>query len=109
MATSTSTSGCGPTTRFTRDGLDLRCDLPVSFAQAALGVHLEFETLDGAEDLVDPRGTASGREFRLKGRGVPHLERRQRGDLIVRILVEVPDDLSPEQEELLRRFAEAEG
>ena len=73
-----------PHERFTRDGVDLHCDLPLSFAQAALGAHLEFDTLDGQEDLVVPRGTPSGKEFKLKGRGVPHLERRHRGDLIVR-------------------------
>ncbi len=95
--------------RFTRDGVDLHCDLPVSFAQAALGAHIEFPTLDGTEDLVIPGGTPSGREFRLRGRGVPHLERRQRGDLIVRALVEVPTDLTPEQDALLRQFAEQRG
>jgi molecular chaperone DnaJ len=98
-----------PHDRFTRDGVDLHCDLPISFAQAALGTHLEFDTLDGAEDLVIPRGTPSGREFRLKGRGVPHLERRSRGDLIVRARVQVPDDLTPEQEDLLRQYAEQRG
>lgn len=98
-----------PHERFTRDGADLRCDLPVSFAQAALGAHLEFATLDGTEDLVIPRGTPSGREFRLRGRGVPHLERRSRGDLIVRALVQVPEDLTEEQEELLRQYAEQRG
>jgi len=98
-----------PHERFTRHGIDLHCDLPVSFAQAALGAHLEFATLDGVEDLVIPQATPSGREFRLRGRGVPHLERRTRGDLIVRVVVEVPDDLTEEQEELLRRFAELRG
>ncbi len=98
-----------PHDRFTRDGVDLHCDLPIAFAQAALGTHLQFETLDGAEDLVIPGGTPSGREFRLKGRGVPHLERRSRGDLIVHARVQVPGDLTPEQEELLRQFAELRG
>ena len=98
-----------PHERFVRDGLDLRCDLPVSFAQAALGAHLVFDTLDGPEDIVIPRGTPSGRELRLRGRGVPHLERRQRGDVIVRVVVEVPTDLTPEQEELLRRYAQERG
>lgn len=98
-----------PHDRFTRDGVDLHCDLPIAFAQVALGAHLQFETLDGAEDLVIASGTPSGREFRLKGRGVPHLERRSRGDLIVHARVQVPDDLTPEQEELLRQFAEMRG
>jgi molecular chaperone DnaJ len=98
-----------PHDRFTRHGVDLHCDLPVSFAQAALGAHIEFATLDGEEDLVVPRGTPSGKEFRLKGRGVPHLDRRHRGDLIVRALVDVPTDLSEAEEELLRQFAELRG
>ncbi len=98
-----------PHARFTREGADLHCDLPISFAQAALGVHLKFDTLDGTEDLVIPRGTPSGHAFRLRGRGVPHLERRSRGDLIVRVRVQVPDDLTPDQEELLRQFAEQRG
>jgi molecular chaperone DnaJ len=98
-----------PHETFTRDGFDLRCDLPISFTQAALGAHLEFATLDGVEDLVIPRGTPSGREFRLKGRGVPHLERRSRGDLIVRASVQVPDDLTEEQEDLLRQYAAQRG
>ncbi|MGE3619787.1 MAG: molecular chaperone DnaJ [Acidimicrobiia bacterium] len=98
-----------PHERFVRDGVDLRCDLPISFAQAALGAHLEFETLDGAEDLVVPRGTPTGREFRLRGRGVPHLERRGRGDLVVRAVVEVPAELDAESEALLRRLAEHRG
>jgi molecular chaperone DnaJ len=78
-------------------------------AQAALGAHLRYETLDGEEDLVLPRGTQSGRVFRLRGRGVPHVEGRGRGDLLVRVLVDTPTDLSREEEELLRRFAEVRG
>lgn len=95
--------------RFTRDGLDLRCDLPISFAQAALGAHVVFETLEGTEDLVIPKGTPTGKELRLRGQGVPHLERRLRGDLVVRLVVEVPTDLTEEQEQLLRSYAEARG
>ncbi len=98
-----------PHERFTRDGVDIHSDLPISFAQAALGAHLEFDTLDGVEDLVIPRGTPSGTAFRLRGRGVPHLERRSRGDLIVRVVVDVPTDLDAEEEELLRAFAEHRG
>lgn len=94
-----------PHDRFTRDDADLHCDLPISFTQATLGAHLKFDTLDGTEDLVIPRATPAGREFRLRGRGVPHLDRRSRGDLIVHVRVEVPTDLTSEQEELLRQFA----
>ena len=98
-----------PHDRFRRDGFDLHAELPISFTQAALGVHIEFATLDGTEDLVVPRGTPNGREFRLRGRGVPHLDRRQRGDLIVKTSVAVPTDLTPEQEDLLRAYADERG
>jgi molecular chaperone DnaJ len=98
-----------PHERFVRDGFDLRCDVPISFTQAVLGAHLEFDTLDGVEDLVVPRGTPTGTEFRLRGRGVPHLERRGRGDLIVRVVVDVPTDIGSEEEELLRQLAELRG
>lgn len=98
-----------PHDRFVRDGIDLRCEVPISFAQAALGAHLELPTLDGDEDLVIPRGTQTGREFRLRGRGVPQLERRHRGDLIARVQVEVPEDLTPEQEALVRQLAAQRG
>ena len=56
-----------------------------------------------------PRGTQPGKELRLRGLGVPHLERRQRGDLIVRVAVGVPADLTPEQEDLLRQYATQRG
>lgn len=95
--------------RFERQGVDLVHQLRVTASQAALGVHVPFETLDGSEDLVVPKGTQTGRVFRLRGRGVPHLEGRGRGDLLVQVLVETPDDLTREQEELLRRFAELRG
>ena len=98
-----------PHERFTREGTDLHCDLPLSFAQAPLGAHVAFATLDGDEDLVVPRGTPTGREFRLRGRGVPHLDRRHRGDLIVQTVVQVPTELEPAEEELLRQFAASRG
>ena len=81
--------------------------LPV--AQAALGAHLRYETLDGTEDLVVPTGTQSGRVFRLRGRGVPHVDGRGRGDVLVQVMVDTPTGLTPEQEELLRRFAAERG
>jgi molecular chaperone DnaJ len=94
---------------FARDGWNLVCDLPVSVAQAALGVHVPFDTLDGTEDLVVPAGTQTGRVFRLRGRGVPHVNDRGRGDLLVEVKVETPTKLSKRAEELLRELAAERG
>ncbi|MDQ1374589.1 MAG: molecular chaperone DnaJ [Actinomycetota bacterium] len=98
-----------PHDRFQRVGHDLLHVLPLPMTQAALGAHLPFATLDGDEDLVVPAGTQSGREFRLRGRGVPLLNGRGRGDLVVRVTVETPTSLSTQQEELLRQLAEERG
>jgi molecular chaperone DnaJ len=95
--------------RFERQGADLVHQLHLPLTQAALGAHLPFETLDGTEDLVVPRGTQTGRVFRLRGRGVPHLEGRGRGDLLVQVVVETPAELRREEEELLRQLAELRG
>jgi molecular chaperone DnaJ len=98
-----------PHERFERHGNDLVSELSLSFAQAALGCVLSFATLDGPEDIVIARGTQTGKLFRLRGRGVPYVEGRGRGDLLVRILVETPTDLSAEEEEALRRLASLRG
>lgn len=98
-----------PHPTFRRDGDDLVHDLHIPFTQASLGAHIEYETLDGTEDLVIPRATESGTVFRLRGRGVPHVRGRGRGDLRVRIVVEVPDELTDEQEDLLRQLAAMRG
>ncbi|HYD10504.1 MAG TPA: DnaJ C-terminal domain-containing protein, partial [Acidimicrobiales bacterium] len=95
--------------RFERVGYDLVEDLHVPMTKAALGAHIRYETLDGEEDLVLPAGTQSGRVFRLRGRGVPHVNDRGRGDLLVRIVVETPTDLRGEEEELLRKLAALRG
>ena len=95
--------------RFMRAGDDLVHELHLSMTQAALGAHLEFETLDGAEDLVVPAGTQSGRQLRLRGRGVPSVRGRGRGDLVVHVVVDTPTDLTPAQQDLLRQLAEARG
>ena len=95
--------------RFERHGNDLLFDLHLSVAQAALGCHLDFETLDGAEDLVVGRATQTGKLLRLRGRGVPHVEGRGRGDLVVRVTVDTPTDLSSDEEDLLRQLAALRG
>mgnify|MGYP001821073745 CR=1 FL=1 len=98
-----------PDDNYVRDGNDLVTEVPISIAQAALGTSMELETLDGTEDLVIPPGTQPGRSFVLKQRGVPHLQGRGRGDLIARVRVDVPTQLSEEEITLLRSFAEGRG
>src|SRR5437764_5890038 len=95
--------------RFQRHGHHLVDVLHLPITQATLGAHLRYDTLDGTEDLVVPSGTQSGRVFRLRGRGVPHLDGRGPADLLVRVMIDTPTHLSAEQEELLRRFAAARG
>lgn len=94
---------------FVRDEDDLVFHLPLSITQAALGVHTVLDALDGELDLVVPAGTQHGREFVARGRGVPHLNGRGRGNLRVRVLVTVPTSLTDEQEQLLRKLADISG
>jgi molecular chaperone DnaJ len=95
--------------RFQRQGSDLIEVLEIPFTQAALGAHLSYETLDGEEELEVPVGTQNGRTLKLRDRGVPHLNGRGRGDLIVQFVVSVPTSLSKTEDELLRRFAQERG
>jgi molecular chaperone DnaJ len=94
-----------PDERFGRAGTDLTCELHVAFTQAALGAAVELDTLDGPETLQIPAGTQSGKIVRLRGKGVPQLRGRGRGDLHVRIVVDTPTGLPKEQEALLRELA----
>jgi len=93
---------------FKRRGQDLYCEVPIMYAQAALGTTLKVPTLDGPEELHIPAGTQSGEVFTLKGRGMPDPRHRGRGNLLVQVHVEVPKSLTPEHEALLRRLAEIE-
>ncbi|WP_435064973.1 molecular chaperone DnaJ [Halobaculum sp. EA56] len=95
--------------RFERDGADLYLTEPVSFPQAVFGDTIQLETLDGAVEFEVPAGTQSGETFRLKGKGMPRLRRRGKGDLYVQVQVVTPDDLNEEQREALKAFAEAGG
>lgn len=92
---------------FKRDGYDLRLDFPISFTQAALGAELDIPTLDGTVKHKIPEGTQTDTEFRLKGYGIQYLNSSQKGDLIVRVRVEIPKKLSEKQRELLRQFDES--
>jgi molecular chaperone DnaJ len=96
--------------RYWRDGNDLVTTVPISIAQAALGTTVVLPTLDdGDEEIVIPPGTQPGREFVLRGRGVPKLQGRGRGDLRVELVVEVPTKLDDEEEALLRQYADKRG
>jgi molecular chaperone DnaJ len=97
---------------FERDGLDLLCTVPVSFAAAALGGEIDAPCLLGGENcdgnsrltVKVPEGAQTGRTVRLKGRGMPSLRSRDRGDLVVELYVETPTKLTARQKELLREF-----
>jgi len=89
---------------FERDGPDLSCEVPISFATATLGGEVELPTLNGHVSLKIPSGTQSGKLFRLRGKGVTTVRDHRVGDLFARVAVETPVHLTDEQEELLRRF-----
>ncbi|MDH5543160.1 MAG: molecular chaperone DnaJ [Nitrospinota bacterium] len=94
---------------FERHGDDLVCQLPISFAQAALGADMEIKTLLDEATIKIPPGTQSQSLLRVKGEGMPMLQRKGRGDLIVQVIVKTPENLTGEQEEILRKFAEISG
>ncbi|HEY2857749.1 MAG TPA: molecular chaperone DnaJ [Terracidiphilus sp.] len=91
---------------FERDGHDLRCVVPISFPQAALGAEIEIQGVDGAVTLKIPEGTQSGKEVRVRGRGVPVLNGKGQGDLVVKVLVQTPRKLTRAQRELVNKLAE---
>lgn len=94
---------------FVREDSEVLCEVPISFAQAALGAQIEVPTLDGKVKMKVPAGTQTGKMFRLRGKGIPHLHGGGRGDQHVRVVLETPTELSDEQRQLLERFAELTG
>lgn len=101
---------------FERDNLDLLCTVPVPMTVAALGGEIEApclvsEACDGQckAPVVVPAGAQTGRTIRIKGKGMPHLNGRQRGDLVVELFVETPADLTPRQKELMQELAQSFG
>jgi len=92
---------------FERDGHDLHCVVPISFPQAALGAEIQIPGLDGEVTLRVPEGTQSGKEFRIRNHGVPHLNESGRGDLLVEVMVQTPKKLSRTQRELVRQLADS--
>ena len=91
---------------FTREDSDLFYRLPVDMAEAALGVEKQVPTLDGGMETIKvPQGTQPGSEFRIRGKGVPHLNGSRRGDLRVLVDLQVPRNLSAHQRQLLEELA----
>jgi molecular chaperone DnaJ len=95
--------------RFERDGADLHTQIPLSFPQAALGATLKAPSLDGEIDVTVPSGTQPGDTVSLRGKGLPRLQGRGSGDLVIHLKLVVPKSLSAEQIESLRAFAQAGG
>lgn len=94
---------------FVRDGRHLYCEVPISFADAALGGELEVPTLDGRVKLKIPQETQTGKVFRLRGKGVTQVRGGGVGDLLCKVVVETPVKLTDKQKELLREFKESLG
>jgi len=95
---------------FEREGPHLFLQVPIPFTTAALGGHVDVPTLDGGKAKVSiPDGTQTGRQFRLRGKGMPVLRTARHGDMIVETIVEVPTKLNGKQKDALKAFQEAEG
>lgn len=90
---------------FTREGYDVYLEMPITFAQAALGDKIKVPTLDGKVEYTIPEGTQTGTVFRLKSKGMPKLRSNIRGDQYVKVTVEIPKKLNEKQKELIREFA----
>lgn len=93
---------------FTREGDDILFEVPVSFSDAALGARVEVPTLRGKAEVNIPAGTHSGELLRLRGQGLPSLEGRRMGSLIVRVIVETPKKLTPKMQELFEELRDLE-
>jgi molecular chaperone DnaJ len=91
---------------FTRNGMDLNCEVPIPFTTAALGGEIRVPTLDGAVSLKIPAGTQGGSTFRIRGLGMPALQGTAKGDILTYVQVEVPTRLNGEQRGVLQKFAE---
>lgn len=89
---------------FVRSELDVQMELPISFVDAILGTSVEIPTLSGKANLKVPKGTHSGQVFRLKSKGFPSLKSSERGDMLIRVIVDVPTELSKDQLELVKKL-----
>ena len=94
---------------FRREGNSVLCEAPITFVQAALGAEMEIPTIDGKVKYTIPEGTQSGTVFRLRGKGIPNLNGKGRGDQFVTVYVETPRNLTGEQRDALKKFGETLG
>ncbi len=95
---------------FTRSGNNIYCEEPISFAEAALGAEIDIPTIDGkTEKFTVPEGTQTGTTFTLRGKGIPDVNTKRKGDLILTVVVETPKNLTAEQKKLLTSFAASLG
>ncbi|MBQ5842400.1 MAG: molecular chaperone DnaJ [Clostridia bacterium] len=94
---------------FVREGNDIHYEMPISYAEAVLGAKLTVPTLEGESEFSIPEGTQSGSVFSLRGKGIPQVHGKGRGDIYVTVTVEVPKGLNSKQKELLKQFDEAMG
>lgn len=95
---------------FERDGSNIYCEVPISFSEAALGAEIDVPVLGGTTDkLKIPEGTQSGTSFTLRGKGMPDLNTKRKGDLIVTVAIETPKNLNSEQKKLLEAFSKSLG
>ena len=94
---------------FEREGYNIYCEVPITFAEAALGGKIDVPTLEGKEAFDIPEGTQHGEQFTLRGKGIPKVGSTSRGDLIFAVSIETPRGLSAAQKDLLRKFADSLG
>ena len=94
---------------FQRDGYDIWVNVPITYTQAVLGADITVPTVDGKVEYTVPEGTQSGTKFRLRGKGIPYVGYKTRGDQFVTVVVETPTKLTREQKELLRQLESSVG
>lgn len=98
-----------PSSVFERDGYDLYCEIPITYSEATLGATIDIPTLEGSQKFDIPEGTQTGTTFTLKNKGVTRVNSKIRGNLYITVTVEVPKNLTQNQKDLLRKFADSCG
>ena len=94
---------------FVREDFNIFCEIPITFPEAALGAQIKVPTLEGDTTYEIPEGTQTGTTFTLRGKGIPYVNGRGRGDLIFKVVVEIPQNMTDAQKDALRKFADSCG